>query len=148
MAIVRELFQEYEGSIGTCLCFQDFDAELAGLPGKYAPPDGGLFLARDGADIAACVGFWGLAPGVAEMKRLYVRSGWQGTGLGRRLAEHVVAEARAAGYGALCLDTLPDMTAAQGLYRSMGFQETTPYYKTPIEGTLFMELELAAAGAA
>ncbi len=143
MAIVRELFREYEASIGTCLCFQDFDAELANLPGKYVPPEGDLLLARDGDAVAACVGFWKRADGVAEMKRLYVRPRWQGSGLGRRLAEQVVAAARGRGYAALCLDTLPSMAAAQGLYRSMGFRETSPYYRTPIDGTLFMELPLS-----
>lgn len=125
---VAAILREYEASIGVSLCFQNFAAEVAGLPGDYAPPGGQLILARepDSGELAGCVAVRPVPgrPGACEMKRLYVRSAGRGSGLGRTLALAAFAEARAMGYRTMCLDTLPSMTAAQALYRSLGFRQT------------------------
>lgn len=142
---VRALFEEYAASLGFSLCFQGFDRELAELPGAYAPPGGRLLLARvDGAP-AGCVGLRRIGEGICEMKRLFVRPAHLGTGLGRRLAEAVIDEARRAGYATMKLDTLPSMKAAIGLYESLGFRDTSPYTTNPVAGARFMELPLGAA---
>ena len=138
----RGLFREYSDATGVDLCFQNFAEELASLPGDYAPPSGRLILAYEGEEPAGCVALRGIDGEVCEMKRLYVRPAFRKTGLGRTLAEMIVGEARAMGYGLMRLDTLPSMGAAISLYRSLGFRETGPYRFNPVEGTLYMELEL------
>jgi putative acetyltransferase len=143
IAAIRELFLEYAQSLGFSLCFQSFDQELAGLPGDYAPPDGMLLLATDNGQPAGCVALHELAPGICEMKRLYVRSQFRGKGLGRELAQKIIAEARQLGYKKLRLDTVePVMKTAVAMYRQLGFREIPPYRQNPIEGALYMELQL------
>lgn len=145
LALARSLFVEYAASLEVDLAFQGFDEELAGLPGEYVPPGGGLLLGFDGAALAGCVAFRPLEPGVSEMKRLYVRPWARGAGWGRRLAERVVGQARAAGYERMRLDTLPSMGAALGLYIGMGFREIPAYRHNPVAGTRFLELDLRPA---
>jgi ribosomal protein S18 acetylase RimI-like enzyme len=135
----RALFVEYQKSLGISLCFQGFDAEVASLPGAYAPPEGRLLLAFVGDEPAGCVALRKLGDGICEMKRLWVRPAFRGMRLGRRLAEAVLSEARVAGYRAIRLDTLPSMREAQALYVSLGFVDIPPYNDHPIEGTRFME---------
>jgi ribosomal protein S18 acetylase RimI-like enzyme len=144
VAVAAELFRAYEIAIETDLCFQGFADELAGLPGKYAPPSGALFLARaaDGAPVG-CVALRSVEPeGSCEMKRLYVAPEGRGLGLGKALMQSVVDEARRIGYREMRLDTLPTMLAAQAMYRAAGFREIAPYYDTPVGGTVFMARDL------
>lgn len=142
LAAVRDLFLEYAGSLNFSLCFQDFETELEGLPGAYAPPRGTLLLAQDGGEAAGCVGVRPLDAGRCEMKRLYVRGQYRGSGLGRQLAERAITFARGAGYRSMLLDTLPQMTAAVRLYRELGFMPCAPYYdNTPI-GSSCLVLQL------
>ena len=144
---VAGLFQGYAASLPVDLGYQDFAAELAGLPGKYAPPGGALLLARaaDGAPLG-CVGLRAISPeGCCEMKRLFVLPAARGLGLGAALVRAVVEAARARGYGELRLDTLPSMRAAIAMYEQLGFERMEPYYAPTPEGTVFMRLRLQAA---
>lgn len=141
-AVARALFEEYAAGLGVDLSFQDFDRELAELPGEYVPPEGRLLLAFDGDDAAGCVAVRPFGPGVAELKRLYVRPAYRGTGLGRRLSEAAIDAAREAGYERIRLDTLPAMTAARALYRDLGFEEIEAYRPNPVHGTTYFELRL------
>jgi ribosomal protein S18 acetylase RimI-like enzyme len=132
------LFREYADSLGFDLCFQDFDTELATLPGKYALPGGRLLLAWDGDHAVGCVALRPIDCEHCEMKRLYVQPAMRGTGLGRALAERVCDEARTAGYRQICLDTLPSMQAAVGLYTDLGFAPVESYVFNPLPGALFL----------
>lgn len=140
----RKLFEEYAAWLGISLCFQNFDKELAELPGEYAPPSGRLLLAFDGKRLAGCVALRKIGEGACEMKRLFLRPEFRGKGLGRMLTESIVGEARQIGYERMRLDTLPNkMDRAISMYRSLGFQEIEPYYHNPVAGVTFMELTLA-----
>jgi putative acetyltransferase len=138
----REIFREYQLSLGIDLCFQDFEQELAVLPGKYAPPQGRLYLAFIDEMLAGCIALRPFQEGLCEMKRLYVRPQFRGHNLGLLLATEIIADARKIGYSQMVLDTLDTMTAAQKLYRSLGFKEIEPYCFNPIEGALYMSLDL------
>jgi ribosomal protein S18 acetylase RimI-like enzyme len=142
MAVARILFEEYSKGLGFSLCFQDFDRELNELPGRYAAPQGGLWLAWVGDMPAGCVALRPLDDGRCEMKRLYVRPAHAGHGLGRALAEAAVAGARERGYAAIRLDTLESMTAANALYNKLGFGRIEPYCDNPLPGALYYELSL------
>jgi len=141
----RVLFEEYAASLGTDLCFQSFDRELAELPGSYAPPQGRLLLAWSNGELAGCVALRPLGSGACEMKRLYVRPAYRRFGIGRTLAGHVIREAAQAGYRRMRLDSLPSMSTALELYRRLGFREIAPYTINPVEGAVFLELELEPA---
>jgi len=143
IAQVRELFLEYAQSLGFSLCFQNFDQELAKLPGDYSPPDGRLLLAKLADETAGCVAMHKIDADICEMKRLYLRPQFRGKGLGRILANAVIAEARNIGYKLMRLDTVePVMKDAVGLYRKLGFYEIAAYRVNPMPGTLYMELRL------
>jgi GNAT superfamily N-acetyltransferase len=145
---VRALFREYASSTAfepafhEYLVIQHFADELARLPGVYAPPEGRLLLATVAGEPAGCVAFKRLEAGICEMKRLYVRPAFRAQGLGRVLAESIIAAARDAGYHTMRLDTLPAMRSAQALYASLGFREIAPYRENPVEGAVFMERSL------
>ncbi|HEY9164817.1 MAG TPA: GNAT family N-acetyltransferase [Candidatus Kryptonia bacterium] len=139
----RSLFMEYAKSLNFSLCFQDFDEEVAHLPGDYAPPNGRLILVYDGPVALGCIALRKIEDGICEMKRLYLKPEARGKGLGRKLAADLIAEAVRIGYTKMRLDTVPSMTEAISLYRSLGFRDVRQYTKNPIEGALFMELELA-----
>ena len=141
----RELFNEYEASLGISLCFQNFDDELANLPGDYAPPRGRLLLAREFDQLAGCVAMRPVGPTTCEMKRLFLRPAYRSRGLGRVLVEAIIEEARKIGYTHMRLDTITDrMSRAVELYKSMGFVEIEPYYHSPVDTTKFMELDLVS----
>jgi putative acetyltransferase len=137
------LFEEYAAALGITLCFQNFDQELANLPGDYAPPQGRLLLAREFELLMGCVALRPHGPTKCEMKRLFVRPEYRDRGLGRVLVEAVIEEARKIGYTHMRLDTMAGrMDRAIELYRSIGFVEIEPYYNTPVDTTKFMELDL------
>jgi putative acetyltransferase len=142
IAQVRELFVEYQSTLGVDLCFQGFAEELASLPGHYSPPAGRLLLASSESSVLGVVALRPILSTDCEMKRLYVRSSGRGAGLGRLLTHALIKEARLAGYSRVLLDTLPTMTEAQALYRSIGFVEIAPYCHNPIAGTRYMALNL------
>jgi len=141
---IQELFRSYAESLPIDLAYQGFEDELAGLPGKYAPPAGAMLIARGADDRAlGCVALRPIAgEGVCEMKRLYVEPKARGSGLGGALIAAVIESARTAGYREMRLDTLPTMAAARAMYARAGFREIAPYYSTPIEGTIFLALSL------
>jgi GNAT superfamily N-acetyltransferase len=130
----RRLFKEYASSLGVDLSFQDFEHEMKELPGEYAEPDGCILLASLDSGLVGCVALRPLSSEVCEMKRMYVRPTFRGQGMGRLLAEDVITEARKRGYRKMRLDSLPTMRE--------GFTEINPYRPNPIQGAVFMELEL------
>jgi putative acetyltransferase len=142
----REIFREYAGQLGIDLCFQNFDEELAALPGDYAAPQGCLLLAMLDGQVAGCCALRPLDnvdyPNAAEMKRLYVRQAHRRSGLGRQLAEAILDAARVAGYRSVLLDTLSDMEAARALYVDLGFNDIPPYYHNPIAGAHYLKVDL------
>ncbi|MDO9401319.1 MAG: GNAT family N-acetyltransferase [Polaromonas sp.] len=146
LAATRLIFREYAEQLGMDLRFQNFDAELAGLPGDYAAPQGCLLLALVASEVAGCCALRPLAsvdyPNACEMKRLYVRRGFRRSGLGRQLAEAVLDAARVAGYHSVLLDTLNDMEAARALYKDLGFKDIPPYYHNPIAGAHYLKVQL------
>ena len=143
---VRRLFQEYAQALGVDLCFQNFEQELASLPGEYAAPRGALLLAYVDGEPAGCCALRPLDtadyPNASEMKRLYVRKAFRGFGLGRQLAEATLDAARTAGYACVLLDTLDDMEAARALYEDLGFEDIPPYYHNPVPGSHYLKAEL------
>ena len=150
LSAVRGLFVEYAGTLNIDLCFQNFDAELAGLPGDYAPPGGALLLALVDGEPAGCVAMRPLPEAdhtnACEMKRLYVRRAFRRFGLGRLLTQQLMDAATQSGHSCMLLDTLDDMEVARGLYTSLGFEEIPPYYFNPIPGAHYLKVELDAPG--
>jgi ribosomal protein S18 acetylase RimI-like enzyme len=147
LPVMRELFEEYGRSLGIDLSFQGFDQELVSLPGKYAPPHGAVIIARSDGVPCGCVALRRIDERTCEMKRLYVRPGNRGLRIGAELVTRIIETAKARGYGAMRLDTLPSMTSAVSLYRSFGFQEIEPYIYNPLPGALFMEKGLQQTSA-
>jgi len=147
MDAARALFREYQASLNIDLCFQSFEQELAGLPGRYAPPSGRLLLAYadnalDGEPVGV-IAMRAIQDGICEMKRLYVRPSARGSQLGRKLIDRLIAEARSEGYSKMRLDTLTGMMdRAIALYREIGFYDIAPYYESPLSNELFLELKL------
>jgi putative acetyltransferase len=143
IAQARKLFLEYAQSLGFSLCFQNFEKELADLPGDYAPPQGRLLLVEYNGQLAGCVALRSKETGICEMKRLYLRPQFRGKGLGRILAERIIAEAREIGYQRMRLDTVePVMKDAVAMYRKLGFNDIEPYCTNPEAGAMYMELQL------
>ncbi len=141
-ALIRELFREYEKHLGVDLCFQNFEKELAGLPGKYGPPHGCLLLAMEETDAAGCMAARPLEAHICEMKRLYVRPSYRGLGLGRLLIREIIEEAHGFGYSRMRLDTLTRLKPANSLYEALGFKQIAPYYSNPLPGVVYWELKL------
>ena len=139
---IRELFKEYEKSLGFDLDFQDFEMELAELPGEYAAPDGCLLLAFYENEVAGCAGLRKLEQGICERKRMYVRSNFRGKGIGRVMSVRIIEIARAIGYERMRLDTIDTMRTAISLYKSLDFKKIEPYRYNPINGASYMELSL------
>jgi GNAT superfamily N-acetyltransferase len=144
---VIALFRQYQESLGVDLGFQGFEAELKALPGRYAPPSGRLLVGRSGNGLSGCVALQSLGGEECEMKRLYVRPDVRGSGLGRRLVERLIEEARAIGYRRMRLDTLPGMKDAIRLYEALGFADVPAYRFNPVAGTRYLALDLAQGGA-
>ena len=146
LAIVRELFLEYSNSLGVNLEFQDFENELATLPGDYAEPRGAILLALVDGSVAGCCALRPLDtsdyPNAAEMKRLYVRKAFRGFGLGQQLADGMLDAARRAGYACVLLDTLDEMESARALYANLGFEEIPPYYHNPLPGSHYLKVHI------
>ncbi len=142
----RHIFREYAAGLGIDLCFQNFDAELAALPGDYAPPRGALLLAWVDGIVAGCCALRPLDScdyaNAAEMKRLYVHSAYRGLGLGRQLADAILDTARIVGYDSVLLDTLDDMEIARAMYEDLGFKEIPPYYHNPLAGAHYLKVDL------
>ena len=142
----RQIFAEYANQLGIDLCFQNFEAELASLPGAYGSPRGALLLALVDGEIAGCCAMHALDtvdyPNAAEMKRLYVRKAFRRFGLGRQLVEAMLDLARVAGYQSVLLDTLDDMESARALYADLGFSDIPPYYHNPIAGAHYLKVDL------
>ena len=145
-AATRAIFLDYAEQLGIDLCFQNFETELATLPGDYGPPGGALLLALVDGEIAGCCGLRALEsvdyPNAAEMKRLYVRKAFRRFGLGRQLAEAILDAARMVGYHCVLLDTLDDMESARALYAELGFVDIPPYYHNPISGAHYLKVDL------
>ena len=139
---VISIFREYVSSPTVNLGFQDYEAEFAGLPGKYEAPQGRLLLAREGDTVLGCAALRSVDESTCEMKRVYVRPAARGKNLGRLLVEAILNEAKLAGYSRICLDVLPEFTAAQALYESMGFEHAEPVSFNPVPGTKFLALAL------
>lgn len=140
---VRNLFIEYQRWLNFSLCFQGFDKELAELPGKYAPPKGRIYIATVAENIAGCIAVRPMdEKGICEMKRLFVREEFRGLGIGRLLAERIIADARQIGYRTMRLDTLQRMETARALYTTLGFNVIPAYYDNPMEEVVYMELHL------
>lgn len=138
---IRRLFRAYATWLNVDLCFQDFENELATLPGLYAEPRGRLLLARAGREVAGCVGLRPLEDGICEMKRLWTEPGFGGRGIGRCLAETIVEAGRKLGYRSMRLDTMPErLKAAQHIYRTLGFKRIPDYYHNPLDGVVMYEL--------
>lgn len=143
MDTVRKLFKNYESWLGMDLCFQGFEEELRTLPGRYAPPDGRLFIAYVDGEAAGCIAMRKIGESVCEMKRLFVLEKFRGRRIGDKLIRRLIDTARKEGYEFMRLDTLPDrMKKAAELYRSYGFYSIEPYYENPYKGVEYMELDL------
>ena len=139
---VSRLFEEYWKAFGFAPCFQNFDQELAGLPGAYRPPGGRLGLALVEGAAAGCVALRRFDAQRGEAKRLYVRPAFRSQGVGRALMDWIIAEARAAGYREIVGDTLPVMSTALGMYDRLGFERTAPYTAKPAPGAIYLRLVL------
>ncbi len=137
---IRILFREYEASLEFDLDFQNFEEEMAGLPGKYAPPDGGLLMAKAGDDPSGCVALRKIEDGICEMKRLYVRQRFRGMQIGKALASAIATRAQCIGYDRMRLDTVGSMVKAKSIYAAMGFKEIAPYCHNPVPGATYLEL--------
>jgi len=137
----KVLFREYQAELNVDLCFQGFEEELAGLPGKYASPTGAILLAYVDNQLAGCVAVRPFKDSMCEMKRLYVRSDFRGEALGELLAIDIIKEAKTLGYQSMCLDTLERLSAAMGLYQKLGFEQVDAYYNNPLEQVVYWKLD-------